>query len=272
MFFSKALCAGALALVLATTSPILAANDPALEAEVDACLQPLLDLDLISGSILIAKGGKILLAKGYGPANREYGIPNTPETKFRLGSMTKQFTAMGILVLADRGKLSLDDPLANYLPDYPNAEKITLHQLLSHTSGVLSYNAVQGYGENYIKPWSIDEVIEWFKDDPLQFEPGEDWAYSNSGYVLLAKVIEVVSGQDYDDFLRQPFSKSWAWRTRARMSSRRSCPTAPLATATPIVRSTTHPTGTCRSPAGRGPSTRRFSISTNGIAPCTPTP
>jgi CubicO group peptidase (beta-lactamase class C family) len=117
--------------------------------------------------------------------------------------MTKQFTAMGILVLADRGKLSLDDPLANYLPDYPNAEKITLHQLLSHTSGVLSYNAVQGYGENYIKPWSIDEVIEWFKDDSLQFEPGEDWAYSNSGYVLLAKVIEVVSGQDYDDFLRQ---------------------------------------------------------------------
>ena len=199
----KVLLTGALALVLAIASPILAASDPALEAEVDAYLQPLLDLDLISGSILIAKGDEILLAKGYGPANREHGIPNTPETKFRLGSMTKQFTAMGILVLANKGKLSLDDPLAKYLPDYPNAEKITLHQLLSHTSGVLSYNAVEGYGENYIKPWSIDDVIEWFKDDPLQFEPGEDWAYSNSGYVLLAKVIEVVSGQDYADFLRQ---------------------------------------------------------------------
>lgn len=203
MSIAKLSCAGALALVLGIGSPILAASSPALEAEVDAYLQPLLDLDLISGSILIAKGDEVLLAKGYGLANREHGIPNTPETKFRLGSMTKQFTAMGILVLANQGKLRLDDPLSKYLPDYPNADKITLHQLLSHTSGVSSYNAVEGYGENYIKPWSIDEVIEWFKDDPLQFEPGEDWAYSNSGYVLLAKVIEVVSGQDYDDFLRE---------------------------------------------------------------------
>jgi CubicO group peptidase (beta-lactamase class C family) len=201
MSVTKALCAGALVLLI--TSPILAANDPALEAEVDAYLQPLLDLDLISGSILIARGDEILLAKGYGLANREHGIPNTPETKFRLGSMTKQFTAMGILVLADQGKLNLDDPLSKYLPDFPNAEKIQLHQLLSHTSGVPSYNGVEGYGENYIKPWSIDEVIDWFKDEPLQFEPGEDWSYSNSGYVLAAKVIEVVSGQDYDDFLRQ---------------------------------------------------------------------
>jgi CubicO group peptidase (beta-lactamase class C family) len=201
MSVTKALCAGALVLLI--TSPILAANDPALEAEVDAYLQPLLDLDLISGSILIARGDEILLAKGYGLANREHGIPNTPETKFRIGSMTKQFTAMGILVLADQGKLNLDDPLSKYLPDFPNAEKIQLHQLLSHTSGVPSYNGVEGYGENYIKPWSIDEVIDWFKDEPLQFEPGEDWSYSNSGYVLAAKVIEVVSGQDYDDFLRQ---------------------------------------------------------------------
>jgi len=203
MPISKALCAGALALVLLIASPICAANDPTLEAEVDAYLKPLLDLDLISGSLLIAKGDETLLAKGYGLANREHGIPNTPETKFRLGSMTKQFTAMGILVLADQEKLNLDDTLATYLPDYPNAEKIKLHQLLSHTSGVPSYNGVEGYGENYIKPWSIDEVIEWFKDEPLQFEPGEDWAYSNSGYVLAAKVIEVVSGRDYADFLRE---------------------------------------------------------------------
>ena len=201
MSVSKALFTAVLVLLIA--SPIVAANDPALEAEVDAYLKPLLDLDLISGSILIAKGDEILLTKGYGPANREHGIPNTPETKFRLGSMTKQFTAMGILVLADQEKLKLDDRLAKYLPDFPNAEKIQLHQLLSHTSGVPSYNGVEGYGENYIKPWSVDEVIEWFKDEPLQFEPSEDWAYSNSGYVLAAKVIEVVSGQDYADFLRE---------------------------------------------------------------------
>jgi CubicO group peptidase (beta-lactamase class C family) len=198
---SKALSAAAL--VLLAASPILAANDPALEAEVDAYLQPLLDLDLISGSILIAKGDEILLAKGYGLANREHGVPNTPETKFRLGSMTKQFTAMGILVLADQGRLRLDDPLSKYLPDFPNADKIKLHHLLSHTSGVPSYNSVEGYGEHYIKPWSIDEVIEWFQDEPLQFEPGEDWAYSNSGYVLAAKVIEIASGQEYADFLHE---------------------------------------------------------------------
>ena len=198
---SKALSAAAL--VLLAASPILAANDPALEAEVDAYLQPLLDLDLISGSILIAKGDEILLAKGYGLANREHRIPNTPETKFRLGSMTKQFTAMGILVLANQGRLKLDDPLSKYLPDFPNADKIKLHHLLSHTSGVPSYNSVEGYGEHYIKPWSIDEVIEWFQDEPLQFEPGEDWAYSNSGYVLAAKVIEIASGQEYADFLHE---------------------------------------------------------------------
>lgn len=177
--------------------------DPALETKVDELMAPLLAADAISGSVLIARDGEILLAKGYGLANREYGEPNTPETVFRLGSMTKQFTAAAVLLLAQRGELAVTDSLARFLPDYPHGDEITLHQLLTHTAGVPNYNGVEGYGDKIILPWSIDEVIAFFRDEPLLFAPGSDWAYSNSGYVLLAKVIELVSERSYADFLRE---------------------------------------------------------------------
>jgi CubicO group peptidase (beta-lactamase class C family) len=189
--------------LLCSITPCQSANDPALEAKVDAFLKPALDYDLISGAVLIAKNGNILLSKGYGPANREYDIPNTPETKFRLGSMTKQFTAAAIMLLQERGLLNVDDTLTKYYPDYPDGGKITVHHLLTHTSGIPNYNNMPDYEEKHVQPYGISQVIDWFKGKPLQFEPGSQFAYSNSGYVLLAGIIEKVSGISYAEFLQR---------------------------------------------------------------------
>ena len=195
LFVSLTLCALLLLPITVT------AGRAELEAEVDAFLGPIVDMDLISGSVLIARNGEILLAKGYGPANREYEIPCTPETKFRLGSVSKQFTSAAIMLLVQQGKVNLEDTVGLYFAGYPNGDKITVHHLLTHRSGIPNYNNLDGYGEKMVLPLGIDSVIAWFRDEPLQFEPGTAWAYSNSGYVLLAGIIERVSGESYADFL-----------------------------------------------------------------------
>ncbi len=157
-----------------------------------------------SGSVLVAKDGKILFAKGYGLANAEHEIPNTPETKFRLGSITKMFTATAILVLQDRGKLKVSDPVGKYLTDAPKAwDKVTIHHLLTHTSGVPSYTDDPAYGKSMTRPETVESMIARFKDKPLQFEPGSKFHYSNSGYFLLGAVIEKVSGESYEAFLKE---------------------------------------------------------------------
>jgi CubicO group peptidase (beta-lactamase class C family) len=175
----------------------------AVEREVDAFLQPLLDEDLISGSVLIARNGKIELAKGYGPANREYDAPCEADTVYRLASMTKSFTATAIMMLQEREQLSVEDTLDKYIPDYPRGDAIKLHHLLTHTSGVVNYSKLPDHYKAWTMPHTLDEVIARFKDEPLQFEPGERWGYSNSGYVLLTRVIEQVSGTSYEEFLEQ---------------------------------------------------------------------
>jgi len=176
---------------------------PRLETQVDACLGPLVDEDLISGTVLIARNGDVLLARGYGLANREHGIPNGPRTKFRIGSITKQFTAMAVLLLQRRGRLDLDDTVDRFVPDYPGGDRITIHQLLTHTSGIPSYNHLPDYGKKMMQPLTAQEVAAWFREKPLLFEPGSKQKYSNSGYVLLTVIIEKVSGMPYGDFLRQ---------------------------------------------------------------------
>lgn len=192
-----------IAILIVGIGPSAGAADVDLEAKVDAFLAPVVDADLASGSILIAERGVVLIAKGYGPANREFDIPNTPATKFRLGSVTKQFTAMGIMILESQGALSTDDKLSRYYPDYPPGDRITLHQLLTHTSGIPNYNSLPDYYEKMLLPWSIPEVIEWVKEEPLTFPPGSQWGYSNTGYVFLAGIIEQVSGQPYEEFLNE---------------------------------------------------------------------
>ena len=156
------------------------------------------------GSVLVAQDGKVLLDKGYGFANLEWDVPNTPTTKFRLGSITKQFTAASILLLEERGKLNVEDPVKKYMPDAPAAwDKITIFHVLTHTSGIPSFTGFPDFESREAQAMTPEKLVEWFRDKPLEFEPGTKWNYSNSGYVLLGYLIEKISGQSYSDFVQQ---------------------------------------------------------------------
>jgi CubicO group peptidase (beta-lactamase class C family) len=157
-----------------------------------------------SGAILVARDGKILLSKGYGMADVENDVPNTPETRFRLGSLTKQFTAASILLLQERGKLSVQDSVCKYVAPCPEAwQPVTIHHLLSHTAGVPNFTALPDYQKTMREPTTVESLVARFRSLPLDFKPGEDWKYSNSGYVLLGSVVEKVSGKSYESFLRE---------------------------------------------------------------------
>ena len=156
------------------------------------------------GSVLVARDGTILLSQGYGFADLEWNIPNSPTTKFRLGSVTKQFTAACILLLEERGKLQLDDPVKKYMPDAPGAwDKITIFNLLTHTSGIPNFTAFSDYGSAKTIATTPEKLVARFRDKSLEFEPGEKWSYSNSGYILLGYLIEKISQQSYSQFVQE---------------------------------------------------------------------
>ena len=198
-----------LVLVLANALPTAAFHSQAgagrtLEAQVDEYVKPYLDLAGFSGSILIAKGGKVLLSKGYGMANYELSVPNSARTKFHLASVSKTFTAAAIMILQERGKLNVRDPLTKFIPDYPNGERITLHHLLTNTSGIANVNNFPEYASQSKFPHTPADLVEMFKQKPLDFEPGtRGYTESNSNYNLLAYIIERLSGQSYGEFLKQ---------------------------------------------------------------------
>lgn len=176
-----------------------------LASQIDDYVTKLVKQDRFSGSILIARDGKVLLSKGYGMANFELGVPNTPQTKFRVGSITKQFTAIATLQLQQQGKLSVKDPICKYVEACPKTwESITIHQLLTHTSGIPNYKYDLLDVSKTKTPY---QLINLFRDLPLDFEPAKDWRYSNSGYVVLGHIIERVSNQPYADFLRSNIFK-----------------------------------------------------------------
>jgi CubicO group peptidase (beta-lactamase class C family) len=156
------------------------------------------------GSVLVARDNEILFNKGFGSANLEWDIPNTPTTKFRLGSVTKQFTAASILLLEERGKLKIDDPVKKYLPDTPKAwDKITIFNLLTHSSGIPNFTSFPEYRKEQLFAHTPKEIVDIFRDKPLEFEPGEKMNYSNSGYILLGYLVEKVSGEKYQDFIQK---------------------------------------------------------------------
>lgn len=161
-----------------------------------------------SGSILVAKDGKIIFNKGYGKANYEKNISNEIDTKFTLASITKQFVAAGIMILQDKNKLNVKDSINKYITNYPNGDNITIHQLLTHTSGIADYFTDSFVLSKESKiPYNIDEIIALFKDKPVNFEPGKTFGYSNSNYVLLGKIIENVSGMKCEKFLEDNIFK-----------------------------------------------------------------
>jgi len=178
-----------------------------LAPKFDEYLSEITKQGRFSGTALVARDGKVLFSKGYGLANVEWDAPNTPTTKFRLGSITKQFTATSILLLQERGKLSVKDPICKYVADCPKAwEPVTIHHLLTHTSGIPSYTDVKGPEEFRIM--SLQRVtpegfVNSFKAKPLEFAVGEKMKYDNSGYFILGYIIEKVTGQTYEAFLQE---------------------------------------------------------------------
>lgn len=174
--------------------------------QIDELMRKYVHNGKFNGSVLVAEGGKVIFKKGYGMANMEWAIPNTPDTKFRLGSITKQFTSMLIMQLVEQGKLKLDGKITDYLPDYPkaNGDKITIHHLLTHTSGIPSYTSFPTFEETLSRnPYNPTEFMKQFSDLPLEFEPGSTFVYSNSGYFLLGVIIEKVTGKTYEKVLQE---------------------------------------------------------------------
>ena len=182
------------------------ANDlVSIESAVDAVASEVIEKEQIVGlSIGVAKDGKQLLAKGYGLANVEFSVPATAETVYRIGSITKEFTAVAILLLAEDGKLNLDDPLSTFLPDYPSpGNAATIRQLLQHTSGIKDFTRLPEYRQQ--KPLEVgpEVVLKRFANLPLDFPSGTKYRYCNSGFFLLGLVIEKASGTSYREFVQR---------------------------------------------------------------------
>lgn len=162
------------------------------------------DHPLFSGAILVAKDGEIVLSKGYNFANWELKVPNTPQTKFRISSISKPFTATLVMMLAEEGKIDLQADLCSYLADCPDQwQEIQVEDLLNHTSGVPDYTVLPGAREDSRDPHNVSALIDLFKNEPLIFTPGDSFFYSHSNYVLLGAVIEQVSNRTYADYLNQ---------------------------------------------------------------------
>lgn len=180
-----------------------------LEAQMDEYLTAANEIWGFQGSALVAVDGRVILSRGYGMANLEIGTPNTPRTKFFIGSITKQFTAAAILILQQRGLLSIYDPITEHLPDYPHdpGVRITIHNCLTHTSGVPDYTEVPAVMWKRTQPVTPSDLMSLFEHEPLQFEPGTQYRYSNSGYIILGAIIEAVSGQSYEAFLHHEILK-----------------------------------------------------------------
>ena len=178
--------------------------DNALAAKAEALIQPMVKADQFSGAVLVARNGVTVFEKAYGLADREWGIPNDPETKFRVGSITKEFTATAILQLAESGKLSIDDPVSKYYSAAPPAwSAITIRNLLTHTSGIPTYTDIPHFFDNEARlDRTPEEIIKLTQDKPLEFEPGTKFLYDNTGYILLGYIIEKVSGESYAQYVQ----------------------------------------------------------------------
>lgn len=176
-------------LLIFTAILLFAFQQAALAQDKPARIQEVLALahkyGQFNGSALVAENGKVIYKGAFGMANMEWGIPNTPDTRFRLGSITKQFTSMLVLQLVEQGKIKLDGKLSDYLPDYRKdvGEKVTIHHLLTHTSGIPSYTSAPGFFENVSRnPYKVGDFVKKYASGDLEFEPGAKFSYNNSGY------------------------------------------------------------------------------------------
>jgi CubicO group peptidase (beta-lactamase class C family) len=185
-------------------------TDAELTAALGDFVNKLARADLFSGTVFLAKDGRRLYGMAFGEASKDFGVPNALDTKFNLGSMNKMFTAVTIAQLVEQGKLSYDDPLSKFMPDFPSADaakKIRIKHLLTHTSGLGSYFNAEFNRSSRANFRTVDEMLTLAKNEQLAFEPGARWSYSNTGMLVLGKVIEVVTKQDYFDYVREHLAK-----------------------------------------------------------------
>src|ERR1700735_4098493 len=172
-------------------------------SRIDQIVQSYVSAKTFMGTVLVARDKTVLFEKGYGSADLEWDIPNSPSTKFRLGSITKQFTAASIMLLEERGKLKIEDPVKKYMPDAPAAwDKVTIYNLLTHTSGIPSFTELPDYDS--LEPFTTtsEKLVARFREQPLEFEPGAKFKYDHSGYALLGYLIVKIRGQTYAQFVQ----------------------------------------------------------------------
>ncbi|GAB4372990.1 MAG: hypothetical protein Kow0042_16640 [Calditrichia bacterium] len=181
---------------------------PAEDILVGALLEKAVSDSSPGAAVLVSRNGEILYKKGFGYANLEHRVPITSRTRFRIGSITKQFTAAAILKLQEEGLLSVNDRLSRFLPDFPRGDEVTIHHLLTHTSGIHSYTNRPDFLEKVTCDGNPEELIDSIKSDPYDFDPGEEWRYNNSGYLILGYLVEKISGESYENYLKKAFFDS----------------------------------------------------------------
>lgn len=199
-------------LLLAIT--VLSLNSPSishaqhLESKIDSLLHEKYPANVPGATFLISRNGNVIYKKAFGLANLELNVPMETDNVFEIGSMTKQFTAISILMLLENGQLNLDDKITKFIPDYPaNGHKITIHHLLTHTSGVKDFTRIKGLNAISKKDLTPAELIDFFKNEPIDFLPGEKFKYNNSGYAILGYIIEIITGESYADFVEERIFK-----------------------------------------------------------------
>ncbi|GAA4274403.1 serine hydrolase [Aquimarina gracilis] len=192
--------------ILFVVSPLISFAQN-LEEKFDTLLNEKYKPDGPGATVLISKKGEIIYHKAFGLANMELETPMKTDNVFEIGSITKQFTAVAILMLMEQGKLTIQDEITKFIPDYPtHGKKITIHHLLNHTSGIKSYTSMN-LSEIAAKDMTPTELIDYFKNEPMDFDPGTEWRYNNSGYIILGYIIEKTSGQTYEDFIEEHIFK-----------------------------------------------------------------
>jgi CubicO group peptidase (beta-lactamase class C family) len=197
----RLLIAVALCVSLAGSAHPQSKSNSAVASRIKAYLVPFVATGNLTGAILVARNGQILFEQAYGMADYTWQIPNSPQTRFHIASVSKPFTAAAILQLQEQGRLQVSDPVSRYLPDFPGGDRMTLDNLLTHTSGIPNVNDLEDYDTFVRSPHTVEQVIAKFAGLPLEFQPGSETRYSNSNYNLLASIIEKVSGQSYQEYL-----------------------------------------------------------------------
>jgi CubicO group peptidase (beta-lactamase class C family) len=188
---------------VAAIAQTAANNNPKIMAAFDSIMKKEFKANETGASVIVVKKGQVIYKKAFGMADMELNVPVNPDMNFRIGSITKQFTAVCILQLAEQGKLSLQDDIKKYIPDYAIKEPITIEHLLTHTSGIKSYTNVDSFWKNMRTDMTPRAIIALTERDTLEFKPGSKWNYNNTGYVMLGYIIEKVSGKTYEEYVQQ---------------------------------------------------------------------